>query len=260
MPAFSPSTPASSRKVGGEIDEVDEVADRTARILNSLLPHDGQGQVVGILEFLPLDSREGHAVVGRYDHERVVQFARIFQHGEHLLQVLVEVLDLEGVIEQVGADCFIVRPELVDLVDFVQFLPAVPHSRSVLVAAVWFVATVPEAKRLSFRPIFQEKLEIGGVIAIGDSRGRRFGRLLLIGRAREASSFAVGVEGPARGPAFSRKSNVIVMLEERFGIGFELGGEQRPVVGCFFKLPGIATRKDAGTGGGHTWRSACSTG
>ena len=53
----------------------------------------------------------------------VLSNSRVPQQVEHFLQVLIEILQFVGIIQQIGADDFIILPEREYPVDVAQFLP-----------------------------------------------------------------------------------------------------------------------------------------
>jgi len=80
--------------------------------------------------------------------ERVVQFAAVLQQLQHADQVAVEVLQFEGVVQQIVADHVVVGPERGHLADVGEPLASFGNARAVFVAAVRLGAAVPEAPRL----------------------------------------------------------------------------------------------------------------
>ncbi len=91
-------------QVGGrKVDEAHQVLHPSPRLHDAVFPHDGQRHVAGHFVLAALGPGERHAVVGGDDHDGVVQLPRLLQQLQHLAQMTVEVLDLEGVVEHVGA-------------------------------------------------------------------------------------------------------------------------------------------------------------
>ena len=92
---------------------------------------------------------------------------------EHALEVPVEVLHLEGVVEQVVADRVVVGPEGGHAVDVGELLAALGDAGAKLVRTVRLGAAVPEAPRLAGGRGIEEVLEICRVIIVADAAGGR---------------------------------------------------------------------------------------
>jgi len=214
--------------------------------MNAPLPHHRQGQVVRVFVFLALDVRKGHAIVGGDDHECIVQQVLFFQQREHALQMRVEMLDLEGVVQQVRADGLIVRPLARDAIDLIEQLAPLLAARIELVTTVRLVPPVPEAERVALGPGGEEVGEVSRVVVATDRSGRGGQLAGLIRRARQMPRLAIPLARDARRPALAREADVIVLLAQHLGVGLELGGEIAPVIGRRFELPGVAPGQNAG--------------
>ena len=119
-----------------------------------------------VLVDLPLHPREGHAVVRRDDHERVVELAGLLEMVEDPAEVRVEPLDLEGVVEHVAADH--VRVGEVGRQRHVGERPARASAGAFLVDAVGLVAADPEAERLAGLAFREEGGEVPRVVGVAD--------------------------------------------------------------------------------------------
>ena len=68
---------------GSEINEAHVVIHHPTRLGDTLRPHNGQRQVVGVVVGIAFAVRKRHAVVGGHDHDRVLEFTPLLQLGEH---------------------------------------------------------------------------------------------------------------------------------------------------------------------------------
>ncbi len=206
--------------------------------------------MVGDLVGLSLGPGEGHAVVGGDHHQGVLELAALLQHGQHLLQVPVEVLDLESVVEHVGAHRLGVRPVRRHGVD-VRRLPAwLAHPCAVLVGAVGFEAPVPEREGLTLGARIQEGCEVGRVVVVRDVLGGGRRLVLLVGRPRQLTRLSVDLPGPARSPALAGVAHVVAVVGQSLRPGPVLLREIRPVIRRRPELPGVPTGEDDRPGRG----------
>src|ERR1043165_9181445 len=96
----------------------------------------------------------------------------------------VEMLDLKGVVEHVGAGGFVVGPIAGDVVDVGKFLAALGDAGAELVGAVRFDAAVPEGPGFARGGGVEEVDEVGGVVGVADAGGGRRRFAGVVGFAR----------------------------------------------------------------------------
>jgi len=204
--------------------------------------------VVGDFVFLAFGSRERHAVVGGDDDDGVVEQTAFLEELQHSDQVLVEPFDLEGVVQHVGSDGFIVRPPGGNPVDLVDRFPAFGDTGAEFVTAMGFMATVPEAERFAGWEGIEEVLKVRCVVVRRDAWGWRTGFASIKGGSCQVAGFAVFGAGDAGGPAFAGFADVVAELGEDLGISFEFGRKIAPVVAGGFELPGVSASEEAGAG------------
>ena len=113
-----------------------------------------------------------------------------------------------------------------------------------------FGAAVPEAPGFGGIGGVEEVGEVGGVVVGRDLGGEGFGFAFVEGFAGDLTGFAGRVFGDAGAPAFAGDAHGPAFFGEDFRPAFEFGGEHGHVVACFLELPGVATGKDDGSGGG----------
>ena len=184
-------------------------------------------------------------MIGGDDDERVLEQAALRQRVEHPAEMSVEVLDLEGVVEQVVADGFIVGPIAGDAVDVGEFFPALGHAGAELVGAMRLDRAIPKAPRRVRRRGGEEVCEIAGVVVVADFARGRLGLAGVEGFAGQLARVAVRIFRHARRPAFHRVADEPAVLGERLAPAFELGGEIRDVIRRRLELPRIAPRENA---------------
>ncbi len=205
--------------------------------------------MIGKLVFLPFDSRERHAVVRGDQDKRVVQLAALVEHREHAVEVRVEMLDLEGVIEDVVAHDFGVGPKGGKFLYFADVPAVLRRAGPVLVAAVRLEAAVPKAPRRAARLRIEKVAEVGGVVVAADARGGRGLLALREGRAGQLPGPAVAFANDAGRPALAGHAREVAVFGERLDIRRELFGKKRHMVARLFQLPSVAPGQDAGPRG-----------
>jgi len=233
----------------GQVDETDVIVDDAARIRDAFAPHDRHRHVVREAVRLSLDPRKRHAVVGGYDHQGVGQLALLFQKGEHLPQVPVEILDFEGIVEHVGPHRVGVGPEGRDAINGLQSFPALAAPGPVLVAPMRFVSPIPEGEGLVGGFLVEKGFEVGRVVRPRHRRRRRLRRLLFVGLPGQMPRPALAARD-ARRPPLPGVADAVSVFGKRFGVGGECIGPVRPVVGCRAELPRVAPREKRRAGRG----------
>ena len=234
-----------------KIDEADEVVDPPpGGTAEARLPRNGQRQAVRGVVCLPLDAREGHAVVARDDDDRVLQQPAPLESIEHPAEVPIEVLDLERVVEHVVADGFVVGPIRWHAVDVAQFLSADADARAIFIRPVRLAAAVPEEPRLAVlratMDTVEEIVEIGGVVVVADEPRRRRGVAPRKPLAGELSLLAVGSESDARRPTLAGAADEIAVGRQGFGEDVNFRREVAPMIAGCAELPRVSAGEDAG--------------
>ena len=241
-----PRHPGRLQKRRCKVDEAHEVVDHATRTLNPLLPHDCQRQMVRHLILLPLDARERHAVVRRHHDQRVLKLPFLFQHGDHLPKMGIEMLNLKCVVEHVIPRRLCVGPERRDLVDVADFLATELRTRPVFVGAMRFHASIPEAPRPALGRSREKVLKVARVIARADARRRRLDFPFVEALPHELARLPIDLARISRGPALGGQPHEVALLAQCLAIRFELRREKRHVVRRFLELPGISSGQDAG--------------
>ena len=232
-----------------EIDEADVVLDDAAVAGDASGPHGGERHVIGGFVGAAFAAREGQAVVGGDDDQRVVEEPAFLEGLEHAPEVAIEVLDLVGVVEEVVAHGGVVGPKRGDAVDVGELFAALFHAGAEFVIAVRLSGAVPKNPRLIGGSGGEEVVEVGGVIGGIDAGSRGWGAARVEGAAGHGAGFAVIGASDAGAPALGGVADEPAVFGEGLAPAFELGGEIREVVGGGFELPRITAREDASAGG-----------
>ena len=81
---------------GSKINKAHKIMHYPAGIADSIGPHDGQRQVIGIFIDLSLYPGEGHAVITGHDNDLILQFSIFFQDAYGIGHQGIEALYLQG--------------------------------------------------------------------------------------------------------------------------------------------------------------------
>ena len=159
--------------------------------------------------------RERHAVVGREDHDRVVQLSCGLERGDDLSGFSIEALHLEVIIKDVAACRRCVRQEARD-VD-IRGLHAGARAAAFLVRTMRVLRAEPEGEWFVFRRLLVEL-------------GERC-ELVPGGIPRPSSGFEI-----PRTPPLPGEADGIARRLQKVRVSGELGGQKSPEVPAFFEL------------------------
>ena len=233
-----------------EVNEAHVVVHDATGLLDAARPHGSERDVVRGFVGAALAAREGHPVVGGDDDECVFEQPALRQFVEHPAEMPVEVLHLEGVVEQVVPHCLIVRPVGGHTVDVRELLAPLRHAGAELIATVWLDRAIPEGPRLVLCGGVEEVVEVGGIVVVADAGGRRRGFLRVERLAGHLPRLAQRIGGHTRTPALHRVTDGPAVFGERLAPAFELRREVADVVRRFLELPRVAASEDACAGRG----------
>jgi hypothetical protein len=169
----------------------------------------------------------------------VVQLAEGFERCDHLGELRVEAVDLEGVVEQVAADLGGVGPVGRDR-DVGEALAGFA-SGAFFVNAMRPGGAEPKEKRCAGRAIAEERVEIFRVIArveggVGPWREEFFVVFSAEGMARESAGRAL-----ARAPAFAGEAGAVMGRLEEMGKHGEFLGQAAVAPARLADLPDMPT-------------------
>ena len=202
--------------------------------------------MVGVLVGRTFHAGEGHAIVARHDHDRIIQLPSLLEEREGAADVAIEVFDLEGVVQHVAADRLVVRPVGRHAVDVARLLAAEAGAGAFFVFAVRLDGTEPEEPGLAGFRLREEGFEVAAVIIVADARRRGLGLLLVELFARHRARRAVGLERKSGRPDLAGRRVGVAVLFEDVGKDRELRREDALVVGGGAEEPRVAAGEDRG--------------
>ena len=141
-----------------EIDGADQLAHAAAGFDDAPGPAHHQRHAMRVVEGVALYAREGHAVVGSNDDQRIRRFAAGVECGQQLAHVRIEPFDLQGIVEQVAAHDVVVWQVRGHVVDIVQLL-ASGQAGPGIVAPMRIAAAVPIEEGRTVRSRLEELRE-----------------------------------------------------------------------------------------------------
>ena len=180
-----------------------------------------------------LRPRNGAAIVGRHNHQRVIQFSCVLQQFQHLAEIVLETCDLEGVIKHVAPNLGRVGQKrrhfsVCKLLSFLQ-------TRSLHVSAMRIATAKPKAERFVLGALGEKILKRSGVsLALVSSAELRAGGVMVPTKLLIV----------ARPPALARMANEVTGLGQASWKRLVLGIEVTGMGAGMLDLPGVETRQE----------------
>ena len=103
MPVLGGGNAKQFQKGRSEVDGADQLAHAATGMDDAGGPAHHERHAMRIVVGVPLHAREGHAVVGGDDHQRIGRFAAGVERRQQFADLRVESFDLDRVVEQVAA-------------------------------------------------------------------------------------------------------------------------------------------------------------